>query len=216
MKLYERCFILPIIAHVRAEKITQVIVDVLDSIRKNRKIKMSSVKINGYFLYRYRGILLVRKGFSDALIIHDYNAVKKYLIHVINSVLRSDYILWAKTSGLVEIVIEAEKKDKTGIIFIEASNDKLNENGNFRMRVITHRKITDRKLEKPIESNIETKDNIGELINSFDEIIINEDLKRLTPIDIYDFFDADEVENIINVISKNSETVSVADTVESK
>ena len=55
---------MPIIAQIRVDKITQVIIDVLDSIRKNRKIKMSSVKINGYFLYRYRGILLVRKGFQ--------------------------------------------------------------------------------------------------------------------------------------------------------
>lgn len=206
---------MPIIAHVKVNKINKVVVDVLDSIRQNRKIKMISIKINGYFLYRYRGILLVRKGFSDALIIHDYSAVRKYLMHVINSVLRNDYILWAKTSGLVEIIIEAEKKNKTGIIFIEASNDKLNENGNFMLRVITHKKIEDKlkklrpesnKINSPVSAS-----SAKEMINAFDEIIINEDLRKLTPIDIYDFFDVGDVEKLINTISKNSDLVFISD-----
>jgi len=203
---------LPIIAQVKVDKINKVVIDVLDSIKQNRKIKMASIKINGYFLYRYRGILLVRKGFSDVLIIHDYNAVRKYLMHVVNSVLRSDYILWAKTSGLVEIIIEAEKKNKTGIIFIEASNDKLNENGNFMLRVITHKKIEDEVKERGPEINkIVNSVPAKEIINAFDEIIMNEDLRKLTPVDIYDFFDVNEVEELVNIISENSDSISISD-----
>lgn len=205
---------MPIFAKVHVNKITRAILDLLDSIKKNKKIRVHSIKINGYFLYRYRGILLVRKGFSDVLIIHDYNAVKKYLMHVINSVLRSDYILWAKTSGLVEIIIEAEKKSKSGVIFIEASNDKINDHGNFMIRVITHDKMSDNKEKmienKPLQSNSYSED----IIDLLDETVINEDLRKLTPIDIYDFFEVNEVEDIIKTISRISDNVSIADSAE--
>ena len=194
-----------------------MIIELLDLIKKNKEIKMISIKINGYFLYRYRGILLVRKGFSDVLIVHDYNAIRRYLMHVVNNVLRSDYILWAKTSGLVEIIIEAEKKNKSGIIFIEASNDKLNEHGNFLIRVITHRDIEKEYKENAQNFNYSLDHSSSrEMINEIDEMIIKEDLKKLTPIDIYDFFEVNEVEELINILSKNSESVSISDNVDLK
>ena len=40
---------------------------------------------------------------------------------------------------------------------------------------------------------------------------MNEDLRKLTPVDIYDFFDVNEVEELVNIISENSDSISISD-----
>jgi len=215
MKQCEGDYLMPIIAQIPINKLIFTIISILDYIRNCRKIRISTIKINGYFLYRYRGILLVRKGFSDVIIIHDFNAVKKYLSHVMNSVLKSEYVAWARTSGLIEIIIEAERKNKTGIIIIEASNDVSNERGNFSLKVITH------ETSKPQQEKTNTKRNVStletvtpDIIDVIDELIIEEDLKKLVPIDIYEFFDAKDVDVILRIISNNNGFASITETTE--
>ena len=191
---------MPIIANIPLEHISLTVISVLELLRKSRNLKMNTIKINGYFLYRYRGILLIRKSFSDIITIHDFNAVKKYIRHVMNSILRNEYVTWAKTSGLIEIIIDAKKGDKLGIIIIEATNDKMRQYDNFCLRIITHEIDTAKQIRRP--SLIKEPQDINDLLEKVDEVIIEEDLKKLIPIDVYEFLEPSEIDNIMNIILK--------------
>lgn len=204
---------MPISARLPSNKIISAVFSILEYIRNHRDIKMRSIKINGYFLYRYRGILLVRKGFSDVIIIHDFNAVKRYLLHVINSVLRSDYVTWTKTTGLVEIIIDVHRVAKKGLVILEATNDVSGTMGTLNLKVIIHeKKREEKKTLSEIRPPLLGSEPLS--VEKIDEIIIEEDLKKLAPIDVYEFFDAKDVDEILRIISKNNGVATIIETSE--
>ena len=158
------------------------------------------MKINGYFMYRYRGILLVRKGFSDVIIIHDFDAIKKYLIHVMQSVLRSEYVTWTKTNGLVEIILDVNKGYKSGFIIIEVSNELSPDSYNFSLRSIVRQEEEKKEEVKKTVPDVSYATETEKMLAEIDEIVIEEDLRRIMPIDIYEFFTAKQVDDIIKMI----------------
>ena len=206
---------MPIVARIPPAKLIQTVLSIIDYFRKNPHFKIKSMKLNGYFLFRYRGVLLVRKGFSDVIIVHDFDAVKRYLIHVMENVLRGDYVTWTKTIGMVELIIDIKRKDKHGLIVLETTNDLEREDGNLNLKVITPKTSNKDEEETPdIKSSL--MDNTKELVDIIDEIIINEDLKKLVPIDIYKLLSSNDVNAILDIISRNNGVASIVENVNSE
>ncbi|MHA1615758.1 MAG: hypothetical protein ACTSX9_00365 [Candidatus Njordarchaeales archaeon] len=191
---------MPILARIPPEKVIDAALALISYFRSLKNLVIHDMQINGYFLYRYRGILLVRKGISDVLLLNDFDAVKKYLVYVMRSVLRSDLITWAKTAGLVEIIMNVNREKKYGFIVLEVSNEEQISRGNLRIRVI----LRDHK-DKQSNKNI-LKENGGtstdSLINEIDELVYQEDLRDIAPLDIYEFFKPKEIEEILSLIAK--------------
>ncbi|MHA1590685.1 MAG: hypothetical protein ACTSVA_08840 [Candidatus Njordarchaeales archaeon] len=191
---------MPIIAKVPTSKVIETTIALLSYLRSLKNLVLSDMQINGYFLYRYRGILLVRKSLSDVLLLNDFDAVRRYLVYVMRSVLRSDLITWAKTAGLIEIILHARREKKSGIIVLEASNEEDPSRGNLRLRIIM--RDVEKEAKNKIEAHRKSENDVESLIEEIDEKIYQEDLRDITPLDVYEFFQPREIEGILSIISK--------------
>jgi len=202
---------MPIIASIPLNKLSDAVYYVINFIKKNEGLAILSVDINGYLFYKYRGMLFVRRGISHTFFRKDFHLLKNYLDYIINYLASENEIAWTKTVFIMEILIDILRNDELNFsIIIEINNDSANDYGNLKIRPYFKNEKEEKALMQEYEEEKELESFPSDIL-SIDKLIEREDMKKISPIDIYKVLTPREINEIISILKKLGAKCTISD-----
>ncbi len=200
---------MPIVARARIDKLSETIFLIINFFRSKREFEITSIDVNGYLFYKYRGTLFVRKGVSNTFFPKEMHLLKNYLDYIINYLNNENRIAWTRTVIVLEITIDILTKDYKNIgIILEVSNEEIDSYGQIIVRPLINEDAKNEEENEPIDG---TSPSYPQDIVEIDELIVKEDLQKISPIDIFQILTLKEVNELIRLLKKKGAFAKVAD-----
>ncbi len=200
---------MPIIAKIKIDKLSEIIFLIINFFRSKKEFEITSIDVNGYLFYKYRGTLFVRKGVSNTFFPKEMHLLKNYLDYIINYLTNENKMAWTRTVIVLEITIDILTKDSKNIgIILEVSNEEIDNYGQIIVRPLINEDAQNNEENEPIEG---TSSNYPRDVMEIDELIVREDLQKISPIDIFQILTLREVNELIGQLKKKGAYAKVAD-----
>ncbi len=200
---------MPIIAKIKIDKLSEIIFLIINFFRSKKEFEITSIDVNGYLFYKYRGTLFVRKGVSNTFFPKEMHLLKNYLDYIINYLTNENKMAWTRTVIVLEITIDILTKDSKNIgIILEVSNEEIDNYGQIIVRPLINEDAQNNEENEPIEG---TSSNYPRDVMEIDELIVREDLQKISPIDIFQILTLKEVNELIGQLKKKGAYAKVAD-----
>ncbi len=202
-------YAMPIIAKIKIDKLSEIIFLIINFFRSKKEFEITSIDVNGYLFYKYRGTLFVRKGVSNTFFPKEMHLLKNYLDYIINYLTNENKMAWTRTVIVLEITIDILTKDSKNIgIILEVSNEEIDNYGQIIVRPLINEDAQNNEENEPIEG---TSSNYPRDVMDIDELIVREDLQKISPIDIFQILTLKEVNELISQLKKKGAYAKVAD-----
>ncbi len=190
---------MPIVANVPIKKLAETILFIIDFFDKRPDSKVENIDVSGYLFYKYRGTLFVRRGVSNTFMRNEKGILKNYIEYIINYLANENRMAWTRTVIALEISISVRKSNNESfVVIVEVSNEKIDEWGNLKIKPFILNE-NDKSLKKQIQ---DTQHGKKDLISEIDDIIIEEDLRKITSIDLFNILTPKDLNDLINMLKK--------------
>jgi len=192
---------MPIVANVPIKKLAETVIVIIDFFDKQDNSRVENIDVSGYLFYKYRGTLFVRRGVSNTFMRNEKGILKNYIEYIINYLANENRMAWTRTVIALEISIAIKRNaDENFVIVIEVSNEKIDEWGNLIIRPFI---ISEDKERKRFHRDIDLNDSeIGDPLSEIDNIIIEEDLRKITSIDLFSILTPKDLNDLLNELRK--------------
>lgn len=192
---------MPISATLSLRKLVDAINLVINFFKKKTDTAISTVDVNGYLFYKYRGMLFVRRGITHTFFRKDLHLIKNYLEYIINYLASENAVTWTRTVFVMEILIELERENgQKSSLVIEINNEGVNDYSQLKIKPLESEENKQDELKG--EEKVETHSPLPSEIEELDEIITKEDMDKIAPIDIYKVLTPREVDELIKRMKK--------------
>jgi len=190
---------MPIVANVPLKKLPETILFIIDFFDKQSDSKVENIDVSGYLFYKYRGTLFVRRGVSNTFMRNEIGILKNYIEYIINYLANENRMAWTRTVIALEISIAVRRGNNDSfVVIVEVSNEKIDEWGNLRIKPFILNE-DNKTIKKQIH---DTQNEKKDIMTEIDDIIIEEDMRKITSIDLFNILTPKDLYDLINMLKK--------------